>query len=62
MQVMLPFLRPLVHPDKVPCHPVRALIELCQKNGLQVGFKKMKCADEGFFSVAALIGGQTVGL
>ena len=62
MQVLQPFLQPMVHPDNVPCHPVRAILELAQKSGLQASFRREECQDEGCFSMATVVSGQIVGL
>ena len=44
-----PLLQPMVHPDRVPVHPVRAILELVQRSGLQAAFRRDECKDAGCF-------------
>ena len=60
-QVLQPFLRPMVHPDNVPCHPVRAILELAQQNGLQASFRREECEEEGCFLMSTVVNGQVLG-
>ena len=52
----------MVHPDNVPCHPVRAILELAQKSGLQASFKREECKDEGCFSMSTVVNDHIIGL
>ena len=62
MQVVQPFLQPMVHPENVPCHPVRVIMELAQKAGLQATFRREECPDEGCYAMATIVAGRIIGL
>ena len=60
--MLQPFLQPMVHPDRVPFHPVRTLLELAQKAGVQVAFRREECEEPGSFAMAAVVSGRVIGL
>ena len=60
--MLQPFLQPMVHPDNVPCHPVRVIMELAQKWGMQASFRREECLEEGCHSMSTIVSGQIIGL
>jgi hypothetical protein len=52
----------MVHPDNVPCHPVRVVLELAQKSGLQATFRREECLEEGCHSMSTVVSGKIIGL
>ncbi|KAK9823040.1 hypothetical protein WJX81_002311 [Elliptochloris bilobata] len=60
-KVVEPLLQPMPHPDTVPIHPARALLERCQQAGLALAFTSEEGEQPGSVIVSATIGERVIG-
>ena len=61
LQIFGDMLSPLPKPDTVPMHPVRDILERCNKAGLAFKFEPATCSQDGCTALIANVEGVPLG-